>query len=277
MKASGNYLDRTNNHNMFTSSDMDMDNEVAASLQSGGSIKSSDSLFTHLFSVDAQYKSEVINVLQFSFISLIPVVLLNKLIQHVIPEASTNSGNLEISMEIIGQVLLLIIGLVIINRFATYFTPYSGEPYPKFGVIYFVLGLLTVLVSIQSRLGEKINILFDRFMDALSGDKSSSSSSSSSKTRKGYKKQDTIPDVQVMGRIRPQSTDTTQLSALPVINQSLNTQPIQPTGNGYDQPQQYSTNYDANMRPPMINQEFPVSDEPTAANSMIGGSFGSIW
>jgi hypothetical protein len=271
MNLNGNYNSGSlNNSTMFESTESD---NIGINVpQSGGGSQGKETIFTHLFSIEGPYKADIINVLQFSFISLIPVVLLNKLIQYVIPEASTSAGNAEICMEIVGQLGILLIGLILINRFSTYFNTYSGEPYPKMSVIYFVLGLLTVLISIQSRLGEKINILFDRLVDAWSGEKSSKS-----KSRKSSSKHDTVPDVQVLGRIRPTPTDTTQLSNLPVINQSLNTQPIQPIGNGYEPPMQYTNpNYDNNR--PNMPQEYPsMNDEPTAANSMLGGSFGSVW
>lgn len=272
MNLNGNYNSgRLNNSTVFDSTESE---DIGINVpQSGGGTQGKESIFNHLFSIEGSYKADIINVLQFSFISVIPVVLLNKLIQYVIPEASTSAGNAEICMEIVGQLLILVIGLILINRFVTYFTTYSGEPYPKMSVIYFVLGLLTVLISIQSRLGEKINILFDRLVEAWSGEKSSKS-----KSRKSTSKQDTIPDVQVLGRIRPISNpDTTQLSSLPVINQSLNTQPIQPIGNGYEPSMQYNNpNYDTNRQ--QISPEYPsMNDEPTAANSMLGGSFGSVW
>jgi hypothetical protein len=266
-----------NTSNMFDTNDNDLDTDTSTQQTGGGSRVNGPTLFTHLFSFDHPYKSDVFNVLQYSFTSLIPIVLLNKLIQSVIPEASTQAGTAEICMEIIGQLGILLVGLILIHRFATYFNTYSGEPYPKHSILCFVLGLMTVLISIQSRLGEKINIIFDRIMDYWNGPAYTPTYNTKSKNRRIS---DTVPDVQVMGRLKPQmSQDTTQISSLPVVSQSLNTQPIQPNGPGYDTPPQYATNYDTNVRSNNGgNPEQPWgSDEPSAANAMMGGSFGSVW
>jgi hypothetical protein len=243
--------------------------------QSGGA-RSGKSIFEQLFVVDTPYRNDVLNVLQYSFISLIPLVLLNKLIQYAIPEASTSAGSVELVMEIVGQISMLVIGLILIHRFTIYFSTYSGEPYPQHSIICFVLGLLIVLISIHSKLGEKINILVERVVAKWNGRAPDEHRSG----HKKHKRSHHVPDVQVMDRPpHPREQDTTQISNLPVISQSVNTQPVQHSANDrtYGQSAQaYSLSYD------MPSSGMPMdggmaSNEPSAANSVLGGSYGSVW
>ena len=65
---------------------------------------------------------------------------------------------------------LIFLGLIFIDRFTTYFKTYSGVDYPKHSVLFFSLGILLVILSLQSKLGEKVAILTDRFMELFGKD-----------------------------------------------------------------------------------------------------------
>lgn len=275
-----NYPGDTNTDGPYTSEDS------SSTSMTGGANRSSKSIIEHLFTLDTPYKNDILNVLQYSFTSLIPLVLLNKLIQYAIPEASSNGGTVELVMEIVGQLCLLIVGLIMIHRFATFFNTYSGEPYPKHSILCFILGLLVVLISIHSKLGEKINILFDRAVDSWNGTSGHSHGKHHGKHHKKHcssqNHHSQSPDVQVFGKMaHPQTMDTTNISSLPVINHSLNSPPPQLSASSTNS--SYATNYDptntasqfSGMRGvPELTSQF---DEPSAANGVLGGSFGSAW
>ena len=246
-----------------------------------GGAPRSKSIFEHLFVIDAPYKADLLNVLQYSFVSLIPLVLLNKLIQYAIPEASPSGGSVELVMEIIGQISMLIIGLILIHRFTTYFGTYSGEPYPQHSIICFVLGLLIVLISIQSKLGEKINILVERVSSKWNGTPPPHEVRKHKRHSKNH--MHSAPDVQVMERAsNPYQTDTTHISNLPVMPPQMNNNPVQNNiskEQTYGQSAQaYSLAYDIPSSGGAMRQDGDtMMNEPTAANGVLGGSFGSVW
>ena len=253
------------------SPEIDYDSYSAPNMTGGGS--KTVTLLDHLFNFDSQYKGDILNVLQYAVISIIPLILLTKSIQYAIPDASSHGTSIEITIEIIGQLGMLLLGLILVHRFVTYFSTYSGEPYPKQSVLHFVLGFLTILISIQSKLGEKINILVDRLMESSRGGVPQIYHNKRKHSQKA-------PDVQVMGRHHSSNTnnDTTQISSLPVIDSSINSPPQQ-SRTGYDSSSQYAPNYDpATSSGPMMPPVGPMNqDEPTAANMALGGSFGSAW
>jgi len=63
----------------------------------------------------------------------------------------------------------MFIGIFYINRIITYIPTYSGSKYPEFSVIYTVLAVLVITMSLQTKLGEKVSILFDRLVDLWEG------------------------------------------------------------------------------------------------------------
>jgi len=253
-----------------------MSDELESNVVGGADNDNQQSLLGHLFNFNNECKNDIFNILQYSFISLIPCVLLNKLIQYNIPDATIDKGSVEIILEIIIQLIILLTGLWFIDRFTTYFKPYSNSPYPKHSILFFSLGLIILLISIQSKLGEKINIIYDRILTHINGPTPSPSS---------YKKnKQTIPDVQILGNTNNNTyMDTTNISNLPVINQSLQSSPIQL--------QQPYTNMSSNLGniggggggngnggSRNTQYETPIfSDEPLPANGVMGSSFGTAW
>jgi hypothetical protein len=224
--------------------------------------------FSHLFNFEGEGKADVLNVLQYSLISLIPLVALNKLVQYIIPEASDEKGSLEISLEIIAQIVLIFLGLIFIDRFSTYFKTYSGVEYPKHSVLFFSLGILLVVLSLQSKLGEKVSILSDRFMELFGKEESSADKKKKAKGKSQggnnylvnpQSQTKYAPDVQMISLPTPPRTNqgTTSIDNLPnAMSQSLE--------NSFTQ-MPSSMDLGGGM------------GEPMAANSLLGGSFGSSW
>jgi hypothetical protein len=222
-----------------------------------------ETFFSHLFNFEGDGKADVLNVLQYTMISLLPLVGLNKLIQYVIPEASDENSSIQLGMEVIGQLVLIFLGLILVDRFSTYFRTYSGVEYPKHSVLFFALGVLLVLLSIQSKLGEKVSILTDRFMALFGKEETAAEKKKKAKGKQGVNPQSQTryaPDVQMISlpAAGPQTNQgTTSIDNLPnAMSHSLE--------NNFTQ-MPSSMDLGGGM------------GEPMAANSLLGGSFGSAW
>ena len=96
---------------------MSIEGGVFNSMEASSSRKT---LFNHVFSTTEEGKAEVINVLQYSLLGVIPIVILNKTIQRFIPEADSDKSTLEIFVEILIQLIIMFVGIVIIHRIITY-------------------------------------------------------------------------------------------------------------------------------------------------------------
>ena len=103
----------------------------------------SKGFFKHVFNFDDDSKSEILNILQYSVIAIIPVVILNKTMQQYVPEADDKKSSLEVSAEVLIQIIVMFMGLLIIHRIITYIPTYSGAKYPDFHIVYIILAINT--------------------------------------------------------------------------------------------------------------------------------------
>jgi len=110
-----------------------------------------------------------LNVVQYSLFGVIPVVILNKLIQKFIPEADPDKSSLELLVEIFIQLIVMFCGIIIIHRVITYFPTYSGFKYEHLMLTNVILAFLIIVLSIQTKLGIKVNILVDRVNELWNG------------------------------------------------------------------------------------------------------------
>ena len=97
-------------------------------LQEGGEV-TKPTFLNHVFSGSEESMGELMNVVQYALMGVVPIVVLNKTIHHFIPEADTNKSSFEILAEVLIQLSFLFIGIVLIHRMITYFPTYSGFKY----------------------------------------------------------------------------------------------------------------------------------------------------
>lgn len=127
------------------------------------------SFLSHVFSTSEEGKAEVLNVVQYSLIGVIPIVMLNKLIQRFIPEADPEKSSLEVLAEIFIQLIVMFCGIIIVHRIITYIPTYSGFKYESLALTNVILAFLIIVLSIQTKLGIKTNILWDRINEMWNG------------------------------------------------------------------------------------------------------------
>ncbi len=142
------------------------------SMQKSSSTGGGSGFINHVFNFDEDSKAEILNVIQYSFLAIIPVVMLNKSIQRFIPEADPDKGSVEILAEILLQLLMIFVGIIFIHRIITFVPTYSRIRYDSFNLVNVIIGFLVILMSIQTKLGMKINILTDRVYDLWTGNSS---------------------------------------------------------------------------------------------------------
>lgn len=240
----------------------------------------SKSFFKHVFNFDDDSKADILNIIQYSLIAIIPVVGLNKTMQKYVPEADEQKGSLEILAEIIIQVIGMFIGLLTIHRIITFIPTYSSTKYPEFSIIFIILAVLMITMSLQTKLGEKVGILVERIGELWNG------KSEKTKTVTVNGKQVTVKVSQpISGN---QSSNTSQL----ITNQPASTQSLYSDGtsigllpssdvsNSHQQLPNYNNMYRQDSNP-LVNAATPskpegFSDEPMAASEFGGfGSFSS--
>ncbi len=127
------------------------------------------SFISHVFSTTEEGKAEILNIAQYATLGIFPIVLLNKLIQRFIPEADSDKSSLELLVEIFLQNIIMFCGMVLIHRTISYFPTYSGFKYENLTLTNVVLAFLVIVLSIQTKIGIKVNILTDRALEMWNG------------------------------------------------------------------------------------------------------------
>jgi hypothetical protein len=128
-----------------------------------------ENFFEYIFNFDDENKAKLMNIVQYLGLALIPVVILLKLIKNYFPEEDDTKGSVEISVEVLSQIILIFIGIWFIDRLIRYLPTISKMNYHGFNEINFIIPVLIILVTMQTKLGAKINILTDRIIDMWNG------------------------------------------------------------------------------------------------------------
>jgi hypothetical protein len=137
-------------------------------------VGSKNSFFRHVFHFNEDDKGELMNIVQYALLAIIPVVLLNKTMQKYVPEADDEKGSVEISAEVIFQIVFMFFGIYMIHRVVTFLPTYGGLKYQDFSVTTIILTVLVITLSLQTKLGEKVSILVDRVVQLWEGDSGAS-------------------------------------------------------------------------------------------------------
>ena len=85
--------------------------------------ESNKGFFKHVFNFDDDSKSDILNIIQYALLAIIPIVILNKTIGKYVPEADDKKSSLEITAEVIIGIFVtkrrskvkILIGLKIIS------------------------------------------------------------------------------------------------------------------------------------------------------------------
>jgi len=221
---------------------------------------SKKTFLSHVFSSTEEGKAEILNVIQYALFAVIPIVILNKSIQRFIPEADTEKSSLEILAEIFIQLIVMFCGIIIIHRIITYFPTYSGFKYEHLTLTNVILAFLVLVLSIQTKMGIKVNIMVDRLGELWNGT-----------TAKPADKQSVRNNVRVSAPGQGHSVSQADFLDSSAVQSGM----FPPAPVASSKPSQGS--YDTMMRGSGMSneQDFGSYMGPMAANSVLGGSFGA--
>ena len=221
-------------------------------LQDGGE-PNKISLINHVFSTTDESKAELFNAVQYGLIGVVPVVLLNKIIQKFIPDADPEKSSLEVLIEILIQLIIMLGGIILIHRLITYVPSYSGFKYDTLNITNVILAFLVIVLSLQTKIGLKVNILVERLMELYHGKPVEESMDNMKAKKKGAKthnasQADNLDDPSVQQGMFP-----------PAPVATVNKPPMDTFANSA-----------------MQNALAQESFGPMAANAAVGSSFGAF-
>lgn len=235
------------------------------------SVDTKQNFFKHVFNFEDDSKSDMLNIIQYSLIAIIPVIILNKGMSKYVPEADETKGSLEVVAEVIVQIITMFVGLLMIHRIITYVPTYSGMKYPDFNIIFIILAVLMITLSLQTKLGEKVSLLFDRIVELWDGksDKKQKRGSGQVKVSQPISGSQNVVNAQNPAMNQALYNDGTSINSLP--NATMSPQNLPNYDNMY---KQENTPMPGAASPGMMDG----FQEPMAASEFLGGGgLGSSW
>jgi len=213
----------------------------------GGSDESK-SFFSYMFSLNPNEKNDLINMLQYSLLAIIPIIIVLKLMKKYIPGEDDKKASIEILIELVLQLIIIFASFWFIHKLIAFIPTYSKVPYPHFSIVQFVIPITFILFSMNSSISEKATILLNRILVAV-----------------GIVKENCDEDEQE----RPKKVATVPPSLIPMLPN-----PETSTRGGMGVPT-YDQRQDPTFAPSGYGQSQQYGiQEPAPANEMLGGS---VW
>ena len=95
--------------------------------------------------------------------------LILKAVKVAVPEEDDSKGSFEIVAECLAQVAFIILAIYFSDKAIRYVPTYSKCDYVKGNILSFLLPFIILMLTMQTKLGAKINILLDRVMELWHG------------------------------------------------------------------------------------------------------------
>ncbi len=125
-----------------------------------------------VFKFDENQKAMILNIVQYTILAIIPMIVVLKTIKNYVPEVDDEKESAMVLAEVVIQLLIMFLSIYLIHRIILYVPTYSGFNYAEFSVTNIILSVLIVVLSINSKLGDKVQLLAERVQDLWDGNTS---------------------------------------------------------------------------------------------------------
>lgn len=146
----------------------DDENEMttSGSPQLGGG-DSDKSFVEYITSFSPTEKSQMMNLLQYCGISILPLLTVLKLMKNYMPINNPLKPSSELIIEVIVQLIVILVSFFFVHKLVLYIPTYSQVNYEKFSLLSGMLPLLFLMFTLDTKISEKLNVLFDRLLEML--------------------------------------------------------------------------------------------------------------
>jgi hypothetical protein len=238
------------------------------------STTNSEGFIKTVFPFDEDQKSLLLNIIQYTVLAIMPVVVVLKVVKNYVPEVDDDKASLMILLEVIGQSSFMFMSLYFIHKMVCYVPTYSEKTYGDVNIINIIPSILLISITMQSKMGEKVQILVDRLWDLYEGQTGSKQQVQPKKGQAGQvrvtqplsQQYSGNPNIDIPQQLQPQMTNMKSGTNEYSMNQQAPQQQSEPDFN----------NMYAGPQNPMVGANSPMM-EPMAANDAFGGGFGTTF
>ena len=150
-----------------------MEHDEDNSLMTGGGKEdatgssSNTSFVEYITSFSGKEKSQLLNLIQYGGLSIVPLLITLKLMKMYIPDEDIFKPTTEIIFEVVIQIIIIISALFLIHKIILYFPTYSNLDYDNISLLSGILPLFFLMFTLDTKFSNKLNTLFDRLLIAL--------------------------------------------------------------------------------------------------------------
>lgn len=132
--------------------------------QMGGSDKS---FVEYITSFSPTEKSQIMNLVQYCGIAVLPLLAVLKLMKIYMPVNNPLKPSSELIFEVVVQLIVILVSFFFIHKLVLYVPTYSEVNYEKISLLSGMLPLLFLMFTLDTKISEKLNVLFDRLLGML--------------------------------------------------------------------------------------------------------------
>lgn len=199
-----------------------LDNALGESVSTSLNDVGEKTFFNHVLRFDGKTKNELMDLFQYSVTAVFPILILNNIISNLFPEPDENKAILELVVEIGSELFLLLFGIYMIHRLVTYFPLFSGNVYSELNMLNIVLVFLIIILSFQTQLSEKANILFDHIKNYIFYNTGYDSETAKRPQRENMKEKREHEKEEMSERLSRNVQNNTQTHEVPMVNRDVN-------------------------------------------------------
>lgn len=136
--------------------------------QFGGGSYEKTSFVNYMSSFSSKEQSQLLNLLQYGGLSILPILTVLKLMKTYLPnEPSQLKPTSELIIEVVLQLTIIVVTFFFIHKMIVYLPTYSQQEYDSYSLMSGILPLFFLMFTLDTKISEKLNTLFDRLLLSL--------------------------------------------------------------------------------------------------------------
>jgi hypothetical protein len=245
-----------------------MSDTLEQTVQGGGA---KPGFFNHMFNLKKGEKAEIYNVLQYSVLALLPLIVLIRINQNLWPKSSPDKGSIELLAEMSGEIILTCLIVFVIFRVIDYIPTFSGEPLKCINILTIITAVIIGLpwydkdsniANKAKELHRRINSNLPEFLSTTLDDQSDSKSKKKDKKIVVSQHQPSRADQPILPPPRVSSLQDPS----PMGRYNMNPPMVPPAKESFENPPKNEV-----IDSPLA----PAQPQLQAANEVLGSAFSS--
>ena len=147
--------------------DYDESEQISEITQQIGGSDNDKSFVDYITSFSESEKAQLLNLVQYCGIAVIPLLAVLKLMKIYMPVNNPLKPTSELVFEVLIQLIVILVAFFFIHKLVLYFPTYSQVNYESFSLLSGMLPLLFLMFTLDTKISEKLNVLFDRLLEML--------------------------------------------------------------------------------------------------------------